>query len=92
MLHFSNLAVLSSVHSQRGPFFPNPPLPLVLGAVMLQDVRVFLPELLSYNVAVVLLHPPSAAGYRNVLLLLTGKLCPFCDSFLLLRLKNRGHD
>lgn len=73
------------VHSQVA-------LPLVLGAVMLQDVRVFLPELLSYNVAVVLLHPPPAAGHRHLLLLLVGKLCPFCDSFLLLRLKNRGHD
>lgn len=74
-------------------------LPLALGAVMLQDVRVFLPELLPYDVAVVLLHPPSAAGHRHVLLLpplhllrRTGKLGPFFDSFLPLRLRNRGHD
>lgn len=66
--------------------------PLVLGVVVLQDVRVFLPELLPYNVAVVLLHPPPAAGHSHVRLLLTGELRSFGDSFLLLRVKKRGHD
>lgn len=80
------------VHLNR-PLLPPPPrLPLVLGAVMLQDVRVFLPELLCYDVAVVLLHPPSAAGHRHVLLLLTGKFGPFGDCFLLLGVRKRGHD
>lgn len=67
-------------------------LPLVLGVFALQDVRVFLPELLPYNVAVVLLHPPPVAGHSHVRLLLTGKLRPFGDSFLLLQVKKRGHD
>lgn len=41
----------------------------LLGAVVLQDVWVLLPELLPYNVTVVVLHPPPAASHRHVLLL-----------------------
>lgn len=42
----------------------------LLGAVVLQDVRVLLPELVCDDVAVVVLHPPPAAGHRHVFLLL----------------------
>lgn len=64
----------------------------LLGAVVLQDVWVFLPELLSYNVTVAVIHPPPAAGHRHVLLLFIWWLHAFSDSFISLRIKNEEYD
>lgn len=41
----------------------------LLATVVLQDVWVVLPELLSYNVTVIVLHLPPAASHRHILLL-----------------------
>lgn len=41
----------------------------LLAAVVLQDVRVLSPKLVSYDVTVVGLHPPPAASHSHVFLL-----------------------
>lgn len=60
-------------------------------AVVLQDVWVFLPERLPYNVTVVGLHPPPAAGHGHVLLLFVWSLRAFRDSFVSLDTENEEH-
>lgn len=74
--------VISGLTVIIGPLFNRP-----LGAVILQDVWVLLPELFSYDVTVVLLHPPPAAGHQHVFLFFVRELQAFRDGFILLRVK-----
>lgn len=63
----------------------------LLAVVVLQDVGVLLPELLPYNVAVMGLHPPPAAGHRHLLLLCVWQLHAFGDRFISLDTKNEEY-
>lgn len=57
----------------------------LLAAVILQDVWVLLPELVSYNVTVVGLHSPPAASNSHIFLPFIWQLHAFRDSFLSLK-------